>query len=79
MKTEIQGKKSKKLELLDTIFISNREDAFEYISRDLTKGQYQIQVKKYGMGASDNYDFTTRIYAPVNIKMIDVEAQEILM
>lgn len=31
------------------------------------------------MGAEDNYDFTTLIYAPSNIKMTDVEAHEILM
>jgi hypothetical protein len=36
------GKKSKKLELLDTLFVSNREANFDYISRDLSKGEYQL-------------------------------------
>lgn len=36
-KSNIEGH-PKKLELLDTIFVSNREDVFEYISRDLVKG-----------------------------------------
>lgn len=44
-------KRTKKLELLETLFVSNRENNFGYISRDLSKGEYQVQVKKYGMGA----------------------------
>lgn len=39
---EDAGKSSKKLELLDSLFISNREAGFEYITRDLAKGNYQI-------------------------------------
>jgi len=65
------------MELLDSIFVSNREDVFGYLSRNLKKGQYQIHIKKYGMGAADTYDFTTRIYAPQNIHLIDVEEHEI--
>jgi len=31
---------TKKMELLDSIFVSNREDVFGYLSRNLKKGQY---------------------------------------
>lgn len=44
--------------------------------RNLTKGDYQIQVKKYSFGF-DVFDFTARIYSEKNIKLIDVEQQEI--
>lgn len=35
-------KNSKKLELLDSLFISNREAGFDYITRDLAIGNYQV-------------------------------------
>ena len=44
--------------------------------KNLTKGQYQIQVKKYSFGF-DVYDFTTRIYSSKNIKLVDIEESEI--
>jgi hypothetical protein len=40
--------------------------------RNLTKGDYQLQVKKYSFGF-DTFDFTARIYSSKNIKMVDVE------
>lgn len=64
-------KSKKKLVLLDSEFATN-QDGFAYISRDLPKGQYQLQVKKYSAGA-ETYDFTARIYAEKKIPMIDVE------
>lgn len=45
--------------------------------KNLTKGDYQMEVKKYSFGF-DVYDFTARIYSEKNIKLIDVEQQEIL-
>jgi hypothetical protein len=36
----------------------------------LPKGQYQIHFKKYSSGF-DVFDFTARIYAPSNVKLID--------
>lgn len=44
--------------------------------KNLTAGQYQLQVKKYSLGF-DVYDVTARIYSKRNLKMIDVEEQEI--
>ena len=65
----------KKLVLLESQFASNKE-GFAFISRDLPKGQYQLQVKKYSAGA-EAFDFTARIYAEKSIKLVDVEEQEI--
>ena len=44
--------------------------------RNLTKGDYQLQVKKYSFGF-DVYDFTARIYSEKNIIITDVEQQEL--
>lgn len=44
--------------------------------KKLTKGKYQIQVRKYSFGF-DVFDFTARIYAKQDIKLIDVEQEEI--
>ena len=68
-------KSKKKLVLLDSQFATN-QDGFAYISRDLPKGQYQLQIKKYSAGA-ETYDFTARIYAEKKIPMIDVEESEL--
>jgi len=35
-----------------------------------------VQIKKYSFGF-DVYDFTVRVYAEQNIKLVDVEQQEI--
>lgn len=43
--------------------------------RNLTKGDYQIQFKKYSNGF-DVFDFTTRIYADKMIKLIDDDGEE---
>lgn len=40
--------------------------------KNLTKGDYQIQFKKYSNGF-DVYDFTVRMYAENMIKMVDDE------
>lgn len=52
----VQGK----LRLIDSQFFSNRDTA--WIQKDLPKGEYQIQVKKYSTG-DNSFDFTTNIYA----------------
>lgn len=44
--------------------------------KKLPRGDYQVQVKKYSFGF-DIYDFTVRVYAEQNIKLLDVEQQEI--
>lgn len=64
-----------KLHLVDSQFSSNR-DGFGFMLKNLTAGQYQLQVKKYSLGF-DVYDVTARIYSKKNLKMIDVEEQEI--
>jgi len=61
--------------LIDSRYFSNNE-GFGFILRNLTKGDYQVQVKKYSFGF-DLFDFTTRIYSEKNIKLTDVEEQEI--
>lgn len=73
-KVEPYGNKSK-LRLIDSQFSTNRE-GFAFISRQLSKGAYQIQIKKYSFGF-DVFDFTARIYSQKNIKLVDVEEQEI--
>lgn len=64
-----------KLHLVDSQFASNR-DGFGFMLKNLTSGQYQLQVKKYSLGF-DVYDVTARIYSKKAFKMIDVEEQEI--
>lgn len=57
------------LKLIDSRFFTNR-DGFGFIKRALKSGKYQIHVKKYS-NAFDVFDFTARIYAPRNVKIID--------
>lgn len=64
-----------KLILIDSSYFNNK-DGFGYMLKNLTKGQYQIQVKKYSFGF-DVYDFTARIYSSKNIKLVDIEESEI--
>ena len=49
------------LKLIDTQFFTNR-DGFGFMLKNLTKGEYQIQFKKYSTGF-DVFDFTVRMYA----------------
>lgn len=58
-------------ELIDSQYFTNR-DGFGFMLRNLTKGNYQMQVKKYSFGF-DVFDFTARAYSEKNIKMTDVE------
>jgi len=67
--------KKGKLVLIDSQYFNNRE-GFGFMLKKLTKGNYQIQIKKYSFGF-DVYDFTTRIYSNKNIRLVDVEQQEI--
>ena len=60
-----------RLRLVDSHYANNKE-GFGYMLKNLKKGDYQLQIKKYSSG-SDVYDFTTRIVSSKNIKMIDVE------
>jgi hypothetical protein len=55
--------------LIDTKFFTNR-DGFGYMLRNLNKGDYQIQFKKYSSGF-DVFDFTVRVYANREVKLID--------
>jgi hypothetical protein len=64
-KTDSQGK----LKLIDTKFFTNR-DGFGYMLKNLNKGEYQIQFKKYSQGF-DVFDFTVRVYANREVKLID--------
>jgi len=70
-KVEKTAKGDPKLRLVDSQYFTNRE-GFGYMLKNLAKGEYQLQVKKYSFGA-DTFDFTARIYSSKNIKMIDVE------
>ena len=70
------GKDGKeRLRLIETTYFNNRE-GFGFMLKNLTRGDYQIQVKKYSFGF-DMYDFTARIYSEKNVKLVDVEQQEI--
>lgn len=60
-----------RMKLVDSNYANNRE-GFGYMLRNLPKGDYQLQVKKYSFGL-DTYDFVARIYSKRNIKLIDVE------
>jgi len=60
-----------RLKLVDSHYFNNR-DGFGYMLKNLPKGDYQLQVKKYSFGF-DTYDFVARIYSKRNIKLIDVE------
>lgn len=70
-KVEKNSKGQSKMRLIDSQYFTNRE-GFGFMLKKLTKGDYQLQVKKYSFGF-DVYDFTARIYSSKNIKMIDVE------
>jgi uncharacterized membrane protein len=74
-KVDKNGGGKTKLILIDSSYFNNKE-GFGYMLKNLTKGQYQIQVKKYSFGF-DVYDFTTRIYSSKNIKLVDIEESEI--
>jgi len=58
-KVDKNGGGKTKLILIDSSYFNNKE-GFGYMLKNLTKGQYQIQVKKYSFGF-DVYDFTARI------------------
>jgi len=60
-----------RLKLIDSHYFNNRE-GFGFMLRNLPKGDYQLQVKKYSFGF-DTFDFVARIYAAKNIKLLDVE------
>ena len=70
-KVEKTKKGKEKLRLIDILYFNNR-DGFGFTLKNLTKGDYQIQFKKYSNGF-DVYDFTVRMYAENMIKMIDDE------
>lgn len=57
------------LKLIDSRFFTNR-DGFGFIKKNLKAGKYQIHFKKYS-SSFDVFDFTARIYAPRNLKIID--------
>jgi hypothetical protein len=63
------GPKGEVLKLIDSRFFTNR-DGFGFIQKDLKAGNYQIHFKKYS-SSFDVFDFTARIFAPRNIKLID--------
>jgi len=65
-----------RLKLVDSHYFNNRE-GFGYMMKNLQPGDYQLQAKKYSAGA-DTYDFSARIYSQRNIKLVDVEQQQIL-
>lgn len=64
------------MKLLDSQFFTNTE-GFGYMLKNLTKGDYQLQIRKYSAGF-DSFDMTARIYSSRNIKMIDVEQVQII-
>lgn len=63
------GPKGEVLKLIDSRFFTNR-DGFGFVQKDLKAGNYQIHFKKYS-SSFDVFDFTARIFAPRNIKLID--------
>jgi len=67
--------KSRKLKLIDSTYFSNR-DGFGYLLRNLTKGEYQVQFKKYSTGF-DVFDFTLKMQSDRHIKLIDDDDEEI--
>jgi len=60
-----------RMKLIDSMYSHNNE-GFGYMLRNLPKGDYQLQVKKYSYGF-DTFDFVARIYSKRNIKLVDVE------
>jgi hypothetical protein len=61
-----------KMKLISTQFFNNR-DGFGFMLRNLTKGDYQLQFKKYSPGF-DVFDFTVKLYSKIPIKLIDEES-----
>lgn len=66
-------KKGEKLKLVDTQYFNNRE-GFGFTFRNLTKGNYQIQFKKFSNGF-EVFDFTVRMYSQKMIKLIDDDSE----
>jgi len=66
-------KKGEKLKLVDTQYFNNRE-GFGFTLRNLTKGNYQIQFKKFSTGF-DVFDFTVRMYSQSMIRLIDDDTE----
>mmetsp|Transcript_39555 Transcript_39555/g.60428 ORF Transcript_39555/g.60428 Transcript_39555/m.60428 type:complete len:139 (-) Transcript_39555:701-1117(-) len=63
------------LKLVDTQYFNNR-DGFGFMLKNLTKGDYQVQFKKYSNGF-DVFDFTVRMFADKHIKLIDDDEEEL--
>ena len=70
-----KSNKKQKLKLVDVQYFNNR-DGFGYLLRNLTKGDYQIQFKKYSTGF-DVFDFTVKMQSDRFIKLIDDDHEEI--
>jgi len=68
-------KEKQRLVLVDSQYFDNK-DGMGYMLKNLTKGDYQIQFKKYSFGF-DTFDFSARIYSDKHIKLIDIEESEI--
>ena len=66
---------SEAYKLIDSTYFDNKE-GFGYMLKKIGKGNYQIQIRKYSFGF-DVFDFTARIYSKNNIKLIDLEQEEI--
>lgn len=60
--------------MIDTQYFDNR-DGFGFMLKNLTKGNYQIQFKKFSNGF-EVFDFTVRMYAEKMIKLIDEDNQK---
>lgn len=65
----------KRLTLIDSQFFNNR-DGFGFMLRNLAKGEYQIHFKKYSQ-SFDVFDFTVRMYAEQQVKIVDDEEANI--
>lgn len=74
-KVEKANKGGQKLKLIDVQYFNNR-DGFGFMLRNLTKGDYQVQFKKYSNGF-DVYDFTLKMFADKLIKLVDDDNEEL--
>jgi hypothetical protein len=74
-KVEKNDKDKEKLVLVDSQYFDNK-DGMGYMLKNLTKGDYQIQFKKYSFGF-DTFDFSAMLYAGKHIKLVDIEESEI--
>lgn len=63
------------MKLVDSRYFTNRE-GFGFLHRNLTKGDYEIHVKKYSNGF-DVFDFTVKILANKHVNMVDEDKIEI--